>query len=88
MANEVKLTREEEAALNSIGAALSGPRAVAVTASAEEFDAGNACEIYRSIRDEILLVIKFLEKLPFSWAKRVAAILEFLMGIADRLCPA
>lgn len=88
MAEEVKLTRDEEAALDRIETALSGPRGGALTATGEEFDAANVCEIYRSIRDEILLIIKFLKKLPFSWAKRVAEILEFLMGLADRLCPA
>ena len=88
MANEVKLTREEVAALDRIEAALSGPQGMATTATAAEFDADNACEIYRKIRDEIELIIKFLKKLPFSWAKRVAAILEFLMSIADKFCPA
>jgi hypothetical protein len=88
MAEEVKLTREEEAALDRIETALSRRGGVAATATAEEFDAANACETYRSIRDEILLAIKYLKKLPFSWAKRVAAILEFLMSIADKLCPA
>lgn len=88
MANEVKLTREEEAAFDRIEATLSSSKALALTASADEFDAANVCEIYRKIKDEIELVIKFLKKLPFSWAKRVAEILEFLMGIADKFCPA
>lgn len=88
MAEELKLTREEEAALDRIDMALSGPRGGVVTATAADFDAGNVCKIYRDIRDEILLVIKYLKKVPFSWAKRVAAILEFLMGIADKLCEA
>jgi hypothetical protein len=88
MANEVKLTREEEATFDRIEKALSRPEGRAMTATADEFDAGNACDIFRKIRDEILLVIKFLKKLPFSWAKRIADILEFLMSIADKLCPA
>lgn len=88
MANEVKLTREEEAALDRIEAALSGPRGMAKRVAAAEFDAGNACKTYLKIRDEIELIIKFLKKVPFSWAKRVAAILEFLMSLADKLCPA
>lgn len=88
MAEEIKLTREEEAAFNRIDAALASPQGMALTATAEDFDAGKACEIYRSLRDEILLAIEFLKRLPFSWAKRLAAILEFLMSIADKLCPA
>jgi len=52
MAEELKPTREEEAALDRIDTALSGPRGGVVTATAADFDAGNACEIYRSIRDE------------------------------------
>jgi len=88
MANEVKLNREETAAFDRIEEELSRPQGRAMTATAEEFDAGNACDIYRKIRDEILLIIKFLKKLPFSWAKRVVEILEFLMSIADKLCPA
>jgi hypothetical protein len=88
MANEVKPNSAEAAALDRIGSALSGQGGMAMTATAEEFDVGNVCEIYRKIRDEIELVIKFLRKLPFSWAKRVADLLEFLMGIADKLCPA
>ena len=87
MANEVKLTQEEEAALDRIDAALAGPQGMALTTAAE-FDVDNVCETYRKIRDEILLIIKFLKKVPFSWAKKVADILEFLMGIADNLCPA
>ena len=88
MANEVKLTREEEAALDRIDVALADSQGKSVTTEAAEFDVDNVCETYRKIRDEILLIIKFLKKVPFSWAKKVAEILEFLMGIADKLCPA
>jgi hypothetical protein len=88
MANEMKPNSEETAALDRIKTALSGQRGMAMAATAAEFDIGNVCEIYRKIRDEIELVIKFLKKLPLPWAKRVAELLEFLMGIADKLCPA
>jgi len=85
MANEVKPNKEEMAAFERIEKTLSGPKGKTAVGA---LDTGNVCEIYHKIRDEILLVIKFLKKLPFSWAKRVVEILELLMGIADKFCAA
>jgi len=86
MAQELKLTKAETAALDRIEAGLMGPRAkAAIRARAE--DAGDLCKQYRSIRAALLILIKIIRKIPKVGPKAAAA-LEFLMQLADAVCPA
>jgi len=88
MAEELKLTDEETAALDRIETELKGPgaRATEVTAKAA-FDSGDLCEKYRAIRDALKILVKLLRKIPKIGPKAADAI-EFLMGLADAVCPA
>ncbi len=83
MAQEMKLTKEQAAALDRIEAALSGPQAKTVVA----LDASDLCKKYQSIRNDLLTLIKILKLIPKIGAKAAAA-LEFLMSLADKLCAA
>jgi hypothetical protein len=80
MPNEVKLTAGQEAALSRIKAAVKGPQTRAV-------DSSDLCKKYQSIRKDLLTLIKILKLIPKFGAKAAAAI-EFLMSLADKLCPA
>jgi hypothetical protein len=83
MAQEIELTKEQAAALDRIEAELTGPQAETVAA----LDASDLCKKYQSIRDDLLTLIKILKLIPKFGAKAAAA-LEFLMSLADKLCPA
>jgi len=83
MAEELKLTNEEAAALDQIESVLQKRE---TTASAEALDTGDLCDKYHSIRAALLILIKVLKKIPGVGAKAAAA-LEFLMGLADQVCP-
>ena len=82
---EMKLTNEETAALDRIEAELTGPRAKAMAAEGGGKD--DLCDKYRSIRAALLILIKILKKIPVVGPKAAAA-LEFLMSLADAVCPA
>jgi len=82
MAQEMKFTKEQAAALDRIEAKLTGPQAKTVAA----FDAGDLCKKYQSIRKDLLILITILKLIPKVGAKAAAA-LEFLMSLADKLCP-
>lgn len=82
MAQEVKLTKEQEAALDHIEATVAGPQMKAAAA----LDSSDLCQKYQSIRKDLLMLIKVLKLIPKFGAKAAAAI-EFLMSLADKLCP-
>jgi len=44
------------------------------------------CEKYHLIRPWILILLPFIEQIPV-YGKRIAAVIRFLMGIADTVCP-
>ena len=82
MAQEMKLTNEQAAALDRIESALTGPQTKTVAA----LDSIDVCKTYQSIRKDLLMLIKILKLIPKIGAKAAAA-LEFLMSLADKLCP-
>jgi hypothetical protein len=86
MAQELNLTREETAALDRIEAELKGSPAKA-TAAIASLDTSELCDKYHSIRAALLILIKILKKIPVVGPKAAAA-LEFLMSLADAVCPA
>ena len=83
MAEEIKLTNEEAAALDQIDRVLQKRKPADTT---EALDATDLCETYHSIRPGLLILVKILKKIPVVGPKAAAA-LEFLMGLADTLCP-
>jgi len=86
MAQELTLTNEESAALDRIGAELTGFSPQAASAMATESGFGDLCKKYHSIRAALLIMIQIVKKIPVYGGK-IAAALEFLMGIADAVCP-
>jgi len=83
MSQELKLTEEEVAALDRIEAELKG------TAGAKAFAAasvGDLCKKYHALKSSLEILVKILKKIPGFGAKAAAA-LEFLMGLADIVCP-
>ena len=83
MAQEIKLTTEQAAALDRIDAALTGRDARALAA----LDPSDLCKKYQSLRKDLLVLIKVLKLIP-KFGTKAAAALEFLMSLADKLCPA
>ncbi len=89
MATELKLTKEETAALDRIDAELKGSsttRGMAKTKAAA-LDVGDLCEKYKAIKGALRILVKVLRKLGTVGNKAADAI-EFLMGLADIACPA
>jgi hypothetical protein len=82
---ELNLTNEETAALDRIEAELTSSRAK--TMAAEGGGVDDVCEKYRSLRSALLILIKILKRIPGVGPKAAAA-LEFLMSLADTVCPA
>jgi hypothetical protein len=76
MATEAKTL----SALNKIAHAVS----VKSVASA---DPAKLCEIYKRYRPLIVLALALIKRIPVYGVK-IAAIIEFLMQIADKVCPA
>lgn len=85
---ELKLNTEETAALDRIEAELTGfsPRAKTVAMAAGGGGPDDLCDKYRSLRPALVILIKILKKIPGVGSKAAAA-MEFLMGIADGVCP-
>ena len=83
MAEEIKLTNEEAAALDQIESILQKGQ---TTASAEALSTSELCDKYHSLRGALLILVKVLKKIPGIGAKAAAA-LEFLMSLADAVCP-
>jgi hypothetical protein len=83
MAEEMKLTNEEAAALDQIDNVLQKRQ---TTRAVEAPDATDLCDQYHSIRGALLILVKVLKKIPGFGAKAATA-LEFLMGLADTVCP-
>lgn len=83
MTQEITLTKAQATALDRIEARLSGSQAKTIAA----FDAGDLCKKYQSIRKDLLVLITILKLIPKIGAKAAAA-LEFLMSLADKVCPA
>lgn len=83
MAEEIKLSNEEAAALDQIDSILQKGQ---TSASAEALNTSELCDKYKSLRGPLLILIKVLKKIPGVGAKAAAA-LEFLMSLADAVCP-
>lgn len=84
MTQELRLTTEETTALDCIEAELRQPAgAKSFTPESEE----NLCEKYHSLKGPLELLVKILEKIP-GFGSKAAAALEFLMRLADTVCPA
>jgi hypothetical protein len=43
------------------------------------------CEKYHLIRPWVVILLQFIEQIPV-YGKRIAAVIRFLMGIADTVC--
>lgn len=83
MAEEMKLTNEEAAALDQIDRVLKEGKSAT---SAEALSTTELCETYHSIRGALLIAVKILKKIPVIGEKAAAAV-EFLMKLADAVCP-
>ena len=79
----LKLNEEENAALNRIDAELKGLSPSSREAAAAEVD---LCEKYKAIKGPLQILVKILRKIP-GFGGKAADALEFLMSIADSLCP-
>jgi hypothetical protein len=87
MSQELKPNTEEAAALDRIDAELKGTGTNAVTAAgAAALDLGDLCKKYQSLKGSIEILLKFIKKIPGVGGK-IAAVIEFLMGLADIACP-
>ena len=84
MNQELTLSNEENAAMDHLEKALQGPQST--TASGEALDTNDLCDKYHSIRAALAVLVKILKKIPGVGAKAAAA-LEFLMSLADTVCP-
>lgn len=81
---ELKLTNDEIVALDNIEAELAGFSVK--SAALAESGAGELCKKYHEIRAWLLIAIKIVKKIPVYGAK-IAAAIEFLMSLADAVCP-
>ena len=86
MSTEVKPNSEEKAAIDRIDAELYKLRSMPETKSLTEADLGEICKIYQTIRGPLEILVAFLKKLPGG--ATAAGVIEFLMKIADAVCPA
>jgi hypothetical protein len=75
MATEAKML----AALDRAAAGVTGPKL-------RRGDASSLCDQYKKIKQYIVIALPLIKKIPVVGAK-IAAILEFLMKIADTVCP-
>jgi len=82
MAEDIKLTNEEAVALDQIDSVLQKSTAADATA----LNTKELCDKYHSIRAALLILVNILKKIPGVGAKAAAA-LEFLMSLADAVCP-
>lgn len=80
---ELKLNNDEIAALDNIEAELTGFSARTAMA---EGGKDELCKKYHTIRAWLLIAIKIVKKIPVVGAK-IAAAIEFLMVLADAVCP-
>jgi hypothetical protein len=79
MTETINLSAKEKSALDTIDAE--------VGALGGGLDAGELCKRYQAIRSALLILIAILKKIP-KFGTQAAAALEFLMSLADALCPA
>jgi hypothetical protein len=89
MSTELRPDKEEAAALDRIEAELRGFRARGVSESetAAAANVNDLCGTYESIKGSLKLLVKFLRKLG-GFGDKAADAIEFLMKIADTVCPA
>ena len=86
MEQELKLSREEEAALEQIDKLTSLPRGATGTRAAA-LEAGDLCEKYKALKGALKILVGILRKFgPIG--KKAADAIEFLMSLADIACPA
>lgn len=88
MSTEVKPNAEEMTAFDRIDTELkqfqraTSEGAKSLTAS----DLGDVCKVYQKLKGPLEILVKFLKKIP-GFGTKAAAAIEFLMGIADAVCP-
>jgi hypothetical protein len=82
MSQNLELSKEETAVLDRIQAELS-PQAMA---KAEAVDLKELCKKYRAIRPLLEKLVEIVKKIP-KIGEKIAAVLQFLMGLADIACP-
>jgi hypothetical protein len=89
MSDGLNLTTEETAALDRIETELKGSpgRTAAGTKAFAAEDMGGLCKKYQALKGSLEVLVKILKKIP-GFGGKAAAALEFLMGIADTVCPA
>lgn len=83
MEQDLKLNREEEAALKQIDE-LASRSATGTKAAA--LDAVDLCEKYKALKGALKILVGILRKLG-SIGKKAADAIEFLMRLADIACP-
>ena len=84
MEQEIELSQEEEAALEQIDN-LTALRATKGAAALESVD---LCEKYKAIKGPLKILIGILGKFGGAIGKKAADAIEFLMSLADTVCPA
>lgn len=87
---EIKLNQKESAALDQIDSALRGkdikPLASADAALAAGLNTEDLCKKYHEIRSYLVILVGILKKIP-GFGDKAAKALEFLMSLADTVCP-
>ena len=86
MEQEIELSQEEEAALEQIDN-LTALRVTTGTRAVAALQSGDLCEKYRTIRGALKILVGILRRLG-SIGKKAAEAIEFLMSLADTVCPA
>lgn len=84
MEQELKLSREEEAALEQIDE-ITSPQGTTGTRAAA-LEVGDLCEKYKAIKGALKILVGILRRLG-PVGKKAADAIEFLMGLADIACP-
>jgi hypothetical protein len=84
---ELDLTNQESTAITSIEGELAGVSGRVALLAETEGGVDNLCEPYRKIRPFLPILIEIVKKIP-KVGETIAKVLELLMGIADKVCPA
>jgi len=86
MSQEFKATAEEANAIDGIAAVLSERDTVRLGVT-EAPEATDLCQTYQTIKGFLPPLLKFIRKIPI-FGEKIATAIEFLMKLADTVCPA
>lgn len=86
MSTDVKPDSEEKAALDRIDTELKELQRYTGAKALTPSDLGEACKIYHKIKGPLEILVAFLKKLG-GVAATAAAVIEFLMKLAEAACP-